>query len=103
MTSKQRVSAAKSKSLNSLLDSVKARREKNEQQETMEMSSKANMRLKIARMSAGLTQKQLAEMCGVSDQAITRLEVGRVVSPDPEIKRRICEALCAAPFEIFDR
>ena len=67
------------------------------------MSTKANMRLKIARMSTGLTQAQLAEMCGVSDQAITRLEVGRVVSPDPEIKRRICEALCVASFEIFDR
>ena len=67
------------------------------------MSSKANMRLKIARMSAGLTQKQLAEMCGVSEMKLTRLEVGRVASPDPQTKRRICEALCVASFEIFDR
>ncbi len=35
-------------------------------------------RLKIARIKAGLTQKQLAELCGVSQAYIAKIENGGI-------------------------
>ena len=63
----------------------------------------ANLRLKIARLAAEVTQLQLAEMCGVQEQLITRLETGRLIAPPPEKRARIAEVLGVRPFEIFDR
>ena len=34
--------------------------------------------LKKARISAGLTQKQLGEMCGMADSAIRKYESGKI-------------------------
>lgn len=63
----------------------------------------ANLRFKIARMAAGLTQKRLAELCGTTESAVTKLETGRVVAPPPEQRQRIAEVLGVQPFEVFDR
>jgi transcriptional regulator with XRE-family HTH domain len=63
----------------------------------------ANLRLKIARMAAEMTQQQLAAACGIQEQHITRLETGRLIAPPPEVRARIAEILGVRPFEIFDR
>ena len=60
-----------------------------------------NNRLRAARALKGLTQLQLADLLGVREIEVSRLETGRA-RPTPEVKRRIAEILGKQPFEIFD-
>ena len=48
--------------------------------------------LKHARLDAGLTQKELAEKCGMADSAIRKYESGKIV-PKVDTMRRISNAL----------
>jgi transcriptional regulator with XRE-family HTH domain len=61
----------------------------------------ANYRLKAARVLRGWTQRQLAEKLGVEEHDVSRLETGRTQA-DPEMKRRVAEALGKPAFELFD-
>ena len=60
-----------------------------------------NMRFKIARLEAGLTQKELAETTGVSESKITKIETGRR-APDREFAQRLAELLGKPAGELFD-
>lgn len=48
--------------------------------------------LKKARISAGLTQKQLGEMCGMADSAIRKYESGKI-KPKIETTAKLAKAL----------
>ena len=48
--------------------------------------------IKKARLAAGLTQKELADKCGIADSAVRKYESGRVVPKLPMIKK-ISDAL----------
>lgn len=48
--------------------------------------------IKKARLAAGLTQKELADKCGIADSAVRKYESGRVVPKLPMIKK-IADAL----------
>lgn len=58
-----------------------------------------DIRFKIARQVAGLTQLQLAEAVGVREHQITRIESGRA-RPDTVTAEKIANALGKRPFEI---
>jgi transcriptional regulator with XRE-family HTH domain len=62
----------------------------------------ANMRLKCARLQAGLTQLQLAEKVGAKERHVSLWETDRS-TPDPETKQRVAAALQRPSFELFDR
>ena len=57
--------------------------------------------MKAARVLEGLTQLQLADKVGRKEIDISRFETGRA-RPDPDMKRRIAEALQKPAFAIFD-
>jgi len=59
----------------------------------------ADIRFKIARQVAGLTQLKLAEAVGVREALITRIESGRA-RPNREMAERIAQALGKRPFEL---
>lgn len=59
------------------------------------------MTLKDARLSAGLTQTQLADRVGVSQTTVYDLEVGRNQSPSYETVIRLAAALGVSPEELF--
>ena len=61
----------------------------------------ANYRLKAARVLKALTQLQLAEMVGLQEHDVSRLETGRLQA-DPELKQRIADVLQKPAFELFD-
>lgn len=48
--------------------------------------------IKKARLAAGLTQKELADKCGIADSAVRKYESGRVVPKLPMLKK-IADAL----------
>lgn len=48
--------------------------------------------LKKARLDAGMTQKELAEKCGMADSAIRKYESGKVI-PKIDTRKRIATAL----------
>jgi len=50
-------------------------------------------RLKAARVHYNYTQKELSEKCGVSQQSINKLEMGKVFSPRKKALRTYAEAL----------
>jgi transcriptional regulator with XRE-family HTH domain len=49
-------------------------------------SLKLGGKIKTARKQAGLSQKQLAKMIGVSDKAVSAYEVGRAQPPVPVLR-----------------
>lgn len=51
-------------------------------------------RIRIARIDRGLTQKQVADACGMADSAIRKYESGKI-TPKLETLRRIAKALDA--------
>ena len=54
-------------------------------------------RLRTARLTAGLTQVELAEKLAVNQSAISALESGR--EPEADTLRRLCRALgCTSDF-----
>ena len=58
-----------------------------------------DIRFKIARQIAGLTQLRLAEAVGVRESLITRIESGRA-RPDSATAEKIANALGKRPIEI---
>lgn len=60
-----------------------------------------NRRLKVARVSEGLTQFQLAELIGLREVDISRFETGRG-SPAPTVRQRLAAVLKRPAFELFD-
>ena len=59
-------------------------------------------KIKNARLSRNLTQKQLGELCGMADSAIRRYELGGA-KPKLETLRRIAGALHVPLSELCDR
>jgi transcriptional regulator with XRE-family HTH domain len=53
-------------------------------------------RLRVLRLNAGLSQKDLAARAGVTVDTISRLETGRGTRPYPSTRKRIAEALGVA-------
>ena len=60
----------------------------------------ANLRFKVARIQAGYTQLQLAELAGVREFVITRVETGRS-SPPYALKERLAQILRRPTYELF--
>lgn len=52
------------------------------------------------RILAGLQQKELAEMAGISKAQISRLELGRT-GTSPDVLRRLAEALGCEPADLM--
>ena len=61
----------------------------------------ANNRLKAARVLKGLTQLQLAELVGLKEIEISRIETGRS-EPDRALRQRIADVLGKPTFELFN-
>ena len=59
-----------------------------------------DIRFKIARLSAGLTQQELAEAADCRESLIARIEGGRAGHLDRETAERIAEKVEKRPFEI---
>ena len=60
----------------------------------------ANNRLKAARVLKGMTQLQLAELVGLKEIEISRIETGRADAAT-DLKRRIADVLGKPTFELF--
>jgi DNA-binding XRE family transcriptional regulator len=58
-------------------------------------------RLKVARVSRGMTQRQLAEAIGKNEIDISRYEVRRA-HPDKDTKERIAAVMGMKTWELFD-
>lgn len=58
-----------------------------------------DLRFKIARQLAGLTQLKLAEAAGVTEALVTRIESGRA-RPDRPTAEKIAQVLEKKPWEI---
>lgn len=60
------------------------------------------MQLAVAklRQNRGLTQRELAEKCGVSRALISLIEIGSV-RPYPKIRHKIAEALGVLPVDLW--
>ena len=58
-----------------------------------------DLRFKIARQLAGLTQLRLAEAAGVTEALITRIESGRA-RPDRPTADKIAQVLNKRPWEV---
>jgi DNA-binding XRE family transcriptional regulator len=61
----------------------------------------ANNRLKAARVLKGLTQLQLAELVGLKEIEVSRIETGRA-DANADLKRRIADVLQKPTFELFN-
>ncbi len=61
------------------------------------MDGTKNMRIKMARMEAGLSQAELAERVGATRQTIGLIEAGKY---NPTIK--LCRAMCKALGKTLD-
>lgn len=59
--------------------------------------------LKDVREAAGLTQVQLAERAGLTQQVISSLEGGRIRRPSWHVVAKLSQALGVAPQELFNR
>lgn len=60
----------------------------------------ANNRLKAARVLKGMTQLRLADLVGLKEIEISRIETGRA-DADADLKRRIADVLGKPTFELF--
>ena len=60
----------------------------------------ANNRLKAARVLKGMTQLRLADLVGLKEIEISRIETGRS-DADADLKRRIADVLGKPTFELF--
>jgi transcriptional regulator with XRE-family HTH domain len=60
-----------------------------------------HMTLREARLAKGLTQVQLAEAVGTTQETISGLETGRIQRPAWEIVGRVARALDVAPQDLF--
>ena len=57
--------------------------------------------IRCERMKACLSQKKLAELCGISDSAVNRLEKGKIGKTDWQYLCRIAKALKLHPFQFM--
>ena len=57
--------------------------------------------IRKTRIEKGLTQKEVAERCGMADSAIRKYESGKVC-PKIETLKRIAEALGVDPYSLVD-
>ena len=57
--------------------------------------------LKLFRKRAGLTQVELAEAAGTTQQAISKLESGEVQNPEMDTVLMLAKALKKTPNELF--
>lgn len=64
------------------------------------MDGKKNMRLKVARMEAGFSQADLAQMVGATRQTIGLIEAGNY-NPTLKLCIGICKALGKTLDELF--
>jgi transcriptional regulator with XRE-family HTH domain len=60
------------------------------------------MKLRTARLLAGLTQAQLAAKAGINQTVISTIESGRTKNPSHRSVIRICRALRVTPSEIAE-
>ncbi|RST00348.1 XRE family transcriptional regulator [Streptomyces sp. WAC07149] len=65
------------------------------------MPTLSPVRLRAARAQAGLTQRQLGNLCDMSNVAISNYETGRV-SPVPRIIGRVATALGLALLDLCE-
>ena len=61
------------------------------------------IRLLDRRKAAGLSQEQLAEMVGMAQADISRIETGKTSSISLDVLNRFCRALKCEPGEILVR
>lgn len=59
------------------------------------------LNLKIARIKKKITQKELAEIVGISREQIVALENGRATNPNLDTIKKISKALDVSPLELF--
>ncbi|MDB9846212.1 helix-turn-helix domain-containing protein [Acidimicrobiales bacterium] len=59
--------------------------------------------LRSKRTEAGLTGRQLAELTGINDSSLVRIENGYVAEPGPDKLKRIAEALGMSAADVFER
>lgn len=59
------------------------------------------IRLKSIRRATGLTQEALAEMIGINQRPLTRIETGKNM-PSFKTVEKLCEALSIEPCELFN-
>lgn len=59
-------------------------------------------RLREHRKDAGLTQVQLAELAGVHQTHVSKLEIGRCPRPSHDIVTRLARALNVSPDQLSD-
>lgn len=55
---------------------------------------------KLARIHAGMTQRQLAERAQLTERQITLIETGRL-KPEAELRARLSEILKQPSYELF--
>ncbi len=58
-------------------------------------------KLKIARVTAGLKQKELAEKAGITTFYVAALEGGRCTNPTREVMQRLADILQTTPQALF--
>lgn len=58
-------------------------------------------RIKIARITAGLKQKELAAKAGISIFYMAALENGRAANPSRELMQRLADILQTTPQALF--
>lgn len=69
-------------------------------QRSFELGDVWGRRVAERRESLGLTQSQLAELCEVTQQTISKIERGEVVPLDA-LKVRLAAALVTKPWQLF--
>ncbi|MCX6996484.1 MAG: helix-turn-helix transcriptional regulator [Kiritimatiellaeota bacterium] len=68
----------------------------------MEQMRTMDNRFKLARIQAGLSQRDLALRVGVSEHLVSKWETGRLV-PDAATRERVAAVLGKRSWEIFSR
>lgn len=56
-------------------------------------------RVKSRRVALGMSQRQLADQCGINQGTVSRVEAG--ASPHPDVKRRLADALSQTVEDLF--
>lgn len=60
-----------------------------------------NLKLKFARIEKDITQKQLADLVGISRDYVAELERGRARNPSKKIRSKIADVLEKTESELF--
>ena len=63
--------------------------------------SRIELRLRELRQAKGLSQVQLAELTGIDQGAISRIETGQTQAMDFDVMARLCDALGCDPGELL--